>query len=69
MFAGYEWCSTEAYDANDPQQVHIMSQIELGNGLPCVRSTAQVMLWLRSLFVKCGCLITTAYVGPAAPLL
>lgn len=42
MFACYEWCATDAYDPSDEQQKHIMSQIELGNGLPCVRTTTQV---------------------------
>lgn len=41
-FAGYEWCSTDRYDPSDPHQRTVMADIELGNGLPDVRSTAQV---------------------------
>lgn len=36
-FAGYEWCATDSYDPNDPQQKKVMAEIELGNGLPDVR--------------------------------
>lgn len=36
-FAGYEWCATDAYDPNNPIQKQVMSEIELGNGLPDIR--------------------------------
>lgn len=42
LFAGYEWCSTDLYDPSDARQRRIMAEIELGNGLPDVRSTDQV---------------------------
>jgi hypothetical protein len=41
-FAGYEWCSTDMYDSKNPEHQRVMAEIELGNGLPEVRSTEQV---------------------------
>mmetsp|Transcript_27187 Transcript_27187/g.69212 ORF Transcript_27187/g.69212 Transcript_27187/m.69212 type:complete len:346 (+) Transcript_27187:90-1127(+) len=41
-FAGYEWCSTPLYRKGDKEQDRIMAEIELGNGLPDVRSTDEV---------------------------
>jgi len=47
-FAGYEWCSTDAYNPADKHQREVMADIELGNGLPDVRSTEQVKAALKA---------------------
>jgi sterol 24-C-methyltransferase len=41
-FAGYEWLSTPAYNPSNSHHRAIMADIELGNGLPDVRSVEQV---------------------------
>jgi sterol 24-C-methyltransferase len=33
-FAGYEWCLTPRYDANDPAHREVKKGIEIGDGLP-----------------------------------
>jgi len=55
FFAGYEWCSTDLNDPNNPTHKAILDEIELGNGLPDIRSTEQVrgfdaaaVMWLPS---------------------
>lgn len=42
-FAGYEWCSTNLYDPLIEKHRLVMEDIELGNGLPTVRSTDEVI--------------------------
>lgn len=41
-FAGYEWCSTNLYDPTNEVHKKQMDDIELGNGLPEVRSCDEV---------------------------
>ncbi|KIY96851.1 hypothetical protein MNEG_11110 [Monoraphidium neglectum] len=47
-FAGYEWCATSEYDPKNEQHRKIMAEIELGNGLPDVRTTAETADSLRA---------------------
>ncbi|KAF8062693.1 S-1 [Scenedesmus sp. PABB004] len=47
-FAGYEWCATDAYDPGNAAHRSIMAEIELGNGLPDVRTTAQTLEALKA---------------------
>lgn len=47
-FAGYEWCATDAYDPNNAQQRAVMAEIELGNGLPDVRTTEETIKALKA---------------------
>ncbi|KAF3330161.1 hypothetical protein FCM35_KLT05492 [Carex littledalei] len=42
-FAAYEWCVTDHYDATNPVHQKIKAEIELGNGLPDIRSTKQCL--------------------------
>ncbi|XP_078170471.1 cycloartenol-C-24-methyltransferase 1-like [Carex rostrata] len=42
-FAANEWCLTENYDATNPVHQKIKDEIELGNGLPVIRSTKQCL--------------------------
>eukprot|EP00897_Mesotaenium_endlicherianum_P010933 jgi/Mesen1/9869/ME000070S09157 len=42
-FAGYEWCLTPAYNPSNPAHQRCKAEIELGNGLPDIRSTAQIV--------------------------
>ncbi|KAJ8573586.1 hypothetical protein K7X08_010097 [Anisodus acutangulus] len=42
-FAVYEWCMTDAYNPNNEEQKRIKAEIELGNGLPEIRSTQQCL--------------------------
>ncbi|KAH6554630.1 hypothetical protein KP509_1Z319200 [Ceratopteris richardii] len=48
LFAGYEWCMTDAYDPKDPEHQKIKAEIELGNGLPDVRTTQQCLEALKA---------------------
>jgi sterol 24-C-methyltransferase len=34
LFAGYDWCMTDAYDPQNPEHVTIRKEIEAGNGIP-----------------------------------
>jgi sterol 24-C-methyltransferase len=42
LFAGYEWCTTDLFDANNAEHRRIKLGIEKGNGLPDVVSTHEV---------------------------
>jgi hypothetical protein len=42
-FATYEWCVTDHYDEINPEHQKIKAEIELGNGLPDIRSTRQCL--------------------------
>ncbi|ERN00850.1 cycloartenol-C-24-methyltransferase 1 isoform X2 [Amborella trichopoda] len=42
-FAAYEWCMTDSFDPNNQDHQKIKAEIELGNGLPDVRSTGQCL--------------------------
>ncbi|KAI8471105.1 MAG: dihydrouridine synthase-domain-containing protein [Monoraphidium minutum] len=41
MFVSYEWVSTEAFDAANPDHVKIIDEINFGNGLPEMRTFKQ----------------------------
>ncbi|GBF91937.1 cycloartenol-C-24-methyltransferase [Raphidocelis subcapitata] len=47
-FAGYEWCATDKYDPSNQEHKTIMAEIELGNGLPDVRTTAETIESLKA---------------------
>eukprot|EP00850_Spirogloea_muscicola_P015794 SM000124S25926 [mRNA] locus=s124:104934:107848:+ [translate_table: standard] len=40
-FAAYEWCITDAYDPKNREHQQIKAEIELGNGLPEIRTLKQ----------------------------
>ncbi|GMH19004.1 hypothetical protein Nepgr_020845 [Nepenthes gracilis] len=42
-FAAYEWCMTDAFDPNNQEHQKIKAEIELGDGLPDIRSTTQCL--------------------------
>ncbi|KAJ3670208.1 hypothetical protein LUZ60_010532 [Juncus effusus] len=42
-FAAYEWCVTDHFDSTNPTHQKIKAEIELGNGLPDIRSTKQCL--------------------------
>ncbi|XP_074559949.1 cycloartenol-C-24-methyltransferase 1-like isoform X2 [Curcuma longa] len=42
-FAAYEWCMTDHYNPNNESHKKIKAEIELGNGLPDVRSTRECL--------------------------
>ncbi len=42
LFAGYEWCLTDAYDEGNPTHVKIKKDIEVGNGLPDLAHTSVI---------------------------
>lgn len=42
LFAGYEWCLTDKYDADNPAHRELKKGIEEGDGLPDIRYTHQV---------------------------
>ncbi|KAJ7534263.1 hypothetical protein O6H91_13G087000 [Diphasiastrum complanatum] len=47
LFAGYEWCMTDTFDPNNEVHHKIKAEIELGNGLPDIRTTRQCLEALR----------------------
>ncbi|KAI0524992.1 hypothetical protein KFK09_004382 [Dendrobium nobile] len=42
-FAAYEWCMTDHYDPTNESHKKIKAEIEIGNGLPDIRSTHQCL--------------------------
>ncbi|XP_073023292.1 cycloartenol-C-24-methyltransferase isoform X1 [Primulina eburnea] len=46
-FAAYEWCMTEAFDPSNKEHQKIKAEIELGNGLPDIRTTQQCLEALK----------------------
>ncbi|KAJ7301844.1 delta-sterol C-methyltransferase [Mycena albidolilacea] len=42
VFGVYEWCMTDNWDASDPAHAALQHEIELGNGIPEMRSLASV---------------------------
>lgn len=46
-FAGYEWCATDKYDRDSADHRTVMAEIELGNGLPDVRTCAETVESLK----------------------
>lgn len=42
-FAAYEWCMTDHYDPNNETHKKIKAEIEIGDGLPDIRSTHQCL--------------------------
>jgi sterol 24-C-methyltransferase len=48
VFGGYEWVSTPNYDPSDPEQRAIMSNIEVGNGLPTIKPPSDVVDALKA---------------------
>lgn len=47
FFAAYEWCMTDAFDPNNQEHQKIKAEIEIGDGLPDIRSTAQCIEALK----------------------
>jgi len=46
-FAAYEWCMTDAFDPNNQDHQKIKAEIEIGDGLPDIRSTGQCLEALK----------------------
>ncbi|XVE76751.1 hypothetical protein DITRI_Ditri13aG0006200 [Diplodiscus trichospermus] len=46
-FAAYEWCMTDSFDPNNQEHQKIKAEIEIGNGLPDIRSTGQCLEALK----------------------
>lgn len=42
-FAAYEWCMTDSFDPNNEEHQKIKAEIEIGNGLPDIRLTRQII--------------------------
>ncbi|KAL9424380.1 hypothetical protein AB3S75_036294 [Citrus x aurantiifolia] len=42
-FAAYEWCITDAFDPNNQEHQKIKAEIEIGDGLPDIRSTRKCL--------------------------
>ncbi|KAK7263902.1 hypothetical protein RJT34_31501 [Clitoria ternatea] len=42
-FAAYEWCMTDAFDPNNEEHQKIKAEIEIGDGLPDIRSTTKCL--------------------------
>jgi len=47
MFACYEWCMTDAFDPENSEHQKVKKGIEIGNGLPDIRTCKQVDEALR----------------------
>ncbi|CAL5411312.1 unnamed protein product [Camellia sinensis] len=46
-FAAYEWCITDSFDSNNEEHQRIKGEVELGNGLPDIRSMKQCLEALK----------------------
>ncbi|KAK3011561.1 hypothetical protein RJ639_012100 [Escallonia herrerae] len=46
-FAAYEWCMTGSFDPNNEEHQRIKAEVELGDGLPDIRSTTQCLEALK----------------------
>ncbi|CAL5356469.1 unnamed protein product [Camellia sinensis] len=46
-FAAYEWCITDSFDPNNEEHQRIKGEVELGNGLPDIRSMKQCLEALK----------------------
>ncbi|KAH9774426.1 cycloartenol-C-24-methyltransferase [Citrus sinensis] len=46
-FAAYEWCLTDAFDPNNQEHKKIKAEIEIGDGLPDIRSTRKCLEALK----------------------
>ncbi|XP_043692318.1 cycloartenol-C-24-methyltransferase-like [Telopea speciosissima] len=46
-FAAYEWCMTDSFDPKNQEHQKIKAEIELGDGLPDIRSTRQCLEALK----------------------
>ncbi|KAI3510856.1 hypothetical protein L1887_17993 [Cichorium endivia] len=46
-FAAYEWCMTDSFDPNNQNHQQIKAEIEVGDGLPDIRSTRQCLAALK----------------------
>ncbi|KAK9050250.1 hypothetical protein SSX86_030779 [Deinandra increscens subsp. villosa] len=46
-FAAYEWCMTDAFDPNNQEHKKIKAEIEIGDGLPDIRSTRHCLAALK----------------------
>ncbi|CAM6128200.1 unnamed protein product [Calypogeia fissa] len=70
-FAGYEWVMTEAYDPKNEDHNKIKADIEIGNGLPDVRTGQQVIEALKAAgfeIIRVEDLVKTAEVSWYQPL-
>lgn len=47
LFAGYEWCTTDAYEPHDPIHRQLKFDIEQGNSLPELATMEQIGSFLR----------------------
>mmetsp|Transcript_35521 Transcript_35521/g.63384 ORF Transcript_35521/g.63384 Transcript_35521/m.63384 type:complete len:342 (-) Transcript_35521:293-1318(-) len=48
LFAGYEWCMTDAFNKDNEEHQKCKKGIEIGNGLPDIRTCKQVAEALKS---------------------
>ncbi|XP_062173797.1 cycloartenol-C-24-methyltransferase-like [Alnus glutinosa] len=46
-FAAYEWCMTDSFDPSNEEHQKIKAEIEIGNGLPDIRSTGKCLEALK----------------------
>ncbi|KAJ8747046.1 hypothetical protein K2173_011392 [Erythroxylum novogranatense] len=46
-FAAYEWCMTDSFDPKNEEHQRIKAEIEIGDGLPNIRSTGQCIEALK----------------------
>uniref|UniRef100_A0A0D6R152 Methyltransferase n=1 Tax=Araucaria cunninghamii TaxID=56994 RepID=A0A0D6R152_ARACU len=48
FFAAYEWCMTSSFDPKNEEHQKIKAEIELGDGLPDIRTTSQCLEALKA---------------------
>ncbi len=48
LFAGYEWCLTDRYDASNPRHAEIKHEIEVGDSLPDIATIPAVISALET---------------------
>ncbi|KAK9189270.1 hypothetical protein WN944_020676 [Citrus x changshan-huyou] len=56
-FAAYEWCLTDAFDPNNQEHQKIKAEIEIGDGLPDIRSTRKCLEAVKQAGFEAKCLV------------
>lgn len=68
LFAGYEWCLTPHYDPENADHRDLKKKIELGNGLPDIRPTDEILETLRAAgFEVLASKDVTSFADPETP--
>lgn len=65
--AFYEWCMTERFDPGNPRHVAAKAEIELGNGLIDIRTTAQCLQAVKDAGFEVGASVSQSVTHSLGP--